>query len=273
MHILDVSLLAGLGLLLAPLAGQNLTPDKALRIHFTTAGAYNRTPDVLRINFGLTTVTAAYTTRRAVLYDCDRVLGTYASTLFGSHVGALNLDPGGSFRSPTSLWTFDNAAPADFTTIVSGAIQGVIDFTIDTGGMTIPLSQVNLNMVQATGASGGFVVTPAPTVTHVEIVPRMSGPIPGTVGTNNQWDVTGATPNSVVYVGIGTRCGPLPVLGTVYDILDPVVFLPVPTNAQGGGSLALFVPLQLSNRRILMQALDLVGSSLVASTLAAHTFP
>src|SRR6185436_7403913 len=146
MRILAPALLLGLGVASTAVA-QNLTPDKVLRIHFTTSPPFNQTPDVLRINFGLTQVTAAYTTRRAVLWDCDDMLGTYASTLFGTHVGALNLDPGGSFKSPTSLWTFDNAGTANFTTIQNGTIRGVIDFTIDTGGMTIPLAQVNLNMV------------------------------------------------------------------------------------------------------------------------------
>jgi len=273
MRLFTRSVLLGFALSLLPVAAQNLTPDKVLRIHFTTAGSYNRTPDVLRINFGLTSVQAAYTTRRAVIYDCDRVLGTYASSLFGTHVGALNLDPGASFKSPTSLWTFDNAGTADFTTIVSGTIQGVIDFTIDTGGMTIPLSQVNLNMVQATSGNGGFVVSPNPVVTHVQIVPKLSGPTPGTVNTTNLWTLTGATPNSTVFLGIGTRCGPLPVLGTVFDILDAAIFVPVPTDGAGAGSLSVFVPSPLSNRRILVQGLDIVGSGLVASSLSAHTFP
>lgn len=273
MRYLTSAILCGFGLSLTQVAAQNLTPDKVLRIHFTTAGTYNTTPDVIRINFGLTSVQAAYTTRRAAIYDCDRLLGTYASTLFGSHVGALNLDPGGSFKSPSSLWTFDNAGTADFTTVVSGAIQGVIDFTIDTGGMTIPLNQVNLNMVRATSGSGGVVVSPAPIVTHVEIVPKLTGPTPGTVGTNNLWTVTGATANSVVFVGIGTRCGPIPVFGTVYDILDVAVFVPVPTDGLGAGSLSLFVPAPLSNQRILMQGLDVPGSGLVATSLSAHTFP
>lgn len=265
-------LLLALPFLLPPLTAQNLTPASALRIHFTTAGSYNVSPDVLRINFGLTTVHAAYGTRRAVLYDCDSDLGAYGSTLFGTYVGPLNLDPGASFKSPTSPWTFDNAATADFTAIVNGSIRGVIDFTLDTGAMTIPLGQVNLNMVHATSANGGQVVSPSPTVTLVQIVPRLSDPNPGMAGQNNAWTITGATPNSVVFLGIGTLCSPIPVLGTIYDILNPALFVPVPTDAQGVGNFLAFVPPQLAGRRLLLQGIDVLGLTLVATTLSAHTF-
>ncbi len=272
MQLRYIALAAGLLPAVSSIPAQNLTPDKALRIHFTVSTPFSSTPDVIRINFGLTSVQAAYTTRRAVIWDCDQVLGTYGSTLFGSHVGNLNLDPGGSFKSPTSLWTFDNAGTADFTTIQNGTIRGVIDFTIDTGGMTIPLNQVNLNLVRATNASGGFVVTPIPTVTNVQIAPRMTGPTPGNANANNLWTVTGATPNSVVFVGIGTLCTPIPVLGTIYDIANPALFLPLPTDGLGVALMSVFVPPQLANRRILVQGLDIQGASLVATTLSAHTF-
>lgn len=261
-----------LALLCAGVSAQNLTPENVLRIHFHTTPPFNVQPDVLRINFGLTTVTAPYTNRRAALYDCDMLLGSYSSSLFGSHSGQLNLDPGGSFKSPTSPWTFDNAATADFTTIVNGSIQGVIDFTIDTGGMTIPLNQVNLNMVRASSSSGGSVVSPSPTITHVAIVPRMLDPTPGMTGTNNTWTVTGATPNSTAFFGVGTLCRPLPVLGTVYDIANPFVFVPMPTDALGSASLTLFVPPTVSGQKVLMQSIEIAGSSLVASSMSVHNF-
>jgi len=273
MHRILPAALLSFAAALATSPAQNLTSANALRIHFTVSPPYNRQPDVLRINFGLTQVHSAYTNRRAVLWDCDQQLGTYASPLFGAHTGALNLDPGASFKSPTSPWTFDNAGTADFTSIVNGAIRGVIDFTIDTGAMNIPLHQVNLNMVQATSSAGGFVVTPDPTVTLAQIVPRLEGPSPGTPNGNNTWTVTGATPNSVVFLGIGTQCMPLPVLDTIWDIADPAVFLPIPTDASGSATFTAFVPPQLAGRRLLVQGTEVLGAaSLVATTLSAHTF-
>lgn len=254
------------------LAAQNLTSENVLRVHFVTTPPFNTTPDAIRLNFGLTTVHAAYTNRRAVMWDCADQLGTYVSPLFGNHNGQLSLTPGASFKSPTSLWTFDNAGTATFTGIQNGTIQGIIDFTIDTGAMTIPLNQVNLTMIRATGSSGGSVVSPAPTVTNAAIVPKMNGPVPGTVNANNTWTVTGATPSSPVFFGIGTTCAPLPVLGTVYDIANPLAFIAAFSDPQGVAALQLFVPPQASGAQILVQAVEIAGPLLVASSFSSHTF-
>jgi len=249
-----------------------LTADKVLRIHFKMNGPFNRPPDVLRLNFGLTQVSQAYGTRRAILYDCDTTLGSYASTLFGNYSGALNLDPGASFKSPTSLWTFDNAATADFTKIANGTITGIIDYTIDRGSTTIPLNQVNLNLVAATSSSGGYVVSPAPTVTEVLLVPKMSLPTPGGVNQNNAWTVTGATASSVVYFVLGTVCSPFLLDGKFWDIGNPLAILPVPTDPTGSGSLTLFVPPSAAGGKVLIQGVEILGSNLGFTSLSAWTF-
>ena len=148
------------------------TLDSIPGFRVTTGNNFSpQPPDVIRLNFGLTEVLVAYTARVAELYDGNTLLGTHRSTLFGSHVGLLNLDPSNSWRTPTSLWNFDNPGVADFTTILDGTIDGRIDYTVETGEHSIPLNQINLNFIKATGASGGWVVTPAPTITSIEIIP------------------------------------------------------------------------------------------------------
>ena len=121
-------------------------------------------PDVLRLNFGLITVVSPFTTRIAELYDGNTLLGTAMTSSFGGHTGLLNLDPSNSWRTADSVWNFDSPGIADFTTILDGSIIGRIDFKIATGTVDIPLEQVNLNFVKATGAAQGIVVGPAPKI-------------------------------------------------------------------------------------------------------------
>lgn len=71
---------------------------------------------------------------------------------------------------PPSLWNFDNPGIADFTTILDGSIIGRIDFKIATGTVDIPLEQVNLNFLKATGAASGIVVGPPPQINTIEII-------------------------------------------------------------------------------------------------------
>jgi hypothetical protein len=152
-----------------------LTPSQRLRVTFTVSPTSSPTPDVLLLNFGLIQVQAAYTTRSASLYNGSTLLGTHSSSSFGTYVGPLNLDPTNDFKSATSVFTFENPAVVNFASIQNGTIEGVIEFSIATGQVDIPLGQVNLTMEQATGPSSGFVVSPAPTVTCVTIVE--GGPI------------------------------------------------------------------------------------------------
>jgi hypothetical protein len=152
-----------------------LNPGQRLRVTFTTSNTASPTPDVLLLNFGLIHVNSAYTTRSASLYDGSTLLGTHSSSSFGNYVGPLNLDPSDDFRSATSVFTFDNPAVVSFTGIQGGTIEGVIEFSIATGQVDIPLGQVNLTMEQATSGNSGFLVSPAPTVTCVSIVE--GGPI------------------------------------------------------------------------------------------------
>lgn len=273
-HNLSSRLLPAVLLLAAIPSAQNLTSDQVMRIHFTVPGTYTpTTPDVLRLNFGLIQVNQAFTSRNAAIHHCDELLGVATSTSFGNHVGALNLDPSNSWKSPTSLWNFDSPGTIDFTRIVNGSLVGIIEFTIGTGAVTIPLNQVNMTFIRASSASGGTVVSPAPTITHLVVSPRLRGPTPGVVGTNNTWTVTAAAPNLPVYFAFGTVCTPIPILGDVFDIANPAAFLPTLANPNGVATLTAFVPSSFSGGRILVQAVQINGPNLSITNLSGHTFP
>ncbi len=157
-------------LLAAPASADVLNAGEILRVDFTVNNNFNIQPNTLKLNFGLIQVVSPFGTRSAALYDGSTLLGTAMSSSFGTHMGALNLDPSNSFTTSTSPWTFGSPAIVDFTSILNGTIQGRIEFSLTTGAMDIPLGQVNLSFIRATNGSGGSVTSPAPTVTNVEIV-------------------------------------------------------------------------------------------------------
>src|SRR5688572_20244467 len=153
-----------------PAAGAILTPADVLRVTFTVVPAVP-TPDVMTLGLGVVQVLAAHTSRTAAMYDGNTLLGTGSTNSFGNHVGALSLNPARSWRSPTSVWNFDNPAVADFTPIQNGTLNGRIDFTIATGSMDINLANVRLSMGQASAPNIFINSNPQPVITSVAIVP------------------------------------------------------------------------------------------------------
>ena len=265
--------------LLAPcgaLTAQTVTANDVMRIHFRMNTPLNGTPDVLNLNFGLLTVNQAYGTRTARLWDCGKPLGTASSSSFGTHVGRLNLDPSNSWTTTSSPWTFDSPGIVnDFTSIQNGTIQGIIDFTIASGSVTIPLGQVNLNMIRATSGSGGSVVSPAPTITEIAIVPKLDDPVPGVTGQINAYNTTGGSPGNIMWLAFGGQCAvlPLPCLpAATFDVL-PIVFVPTMTDPSGNSSFSVGVPPSISGQTILVQGLQFVGTSCLVTNISAFTFP
>ena len=174
--LLAAAILAPIAALSPTASGELMTSDEFLRIEFKVTGDWTPVdPDVLLLNFGLITVIEPFTKRIADLYDGNTLLGTASSTSFGNHVGLLNLDPSNSWKAPGSPWNFDSPGTADFTTIVDGSIDGRIEFRIATGSIDIPLNQVNLTVLRATGPNSGTVVTPVPTINSIEIIPAPGG--------------------------------------------------------------------------------------------------
>src|SRR5262249_46365832 len=142
-----------------------LHAGEILRVTFTTSPNATPVPDELSLNLGLTNVQQAHTARTGALYDGNVLLGVGSTTSFGSVVGPPNLDPARPWKSPTSLWNFDNPANADFTSIANGTINGRIDFSIATGAMDINLANVNLSMGHASGPTVVNLSNPQPTIT------------------------------------------------------------------------------------------------------------
>ena len=174
--LLAAAILAPLAALSPTASGELMTSDEFLRIEFKVTPDWTPVdPDVLLLNFGLITVIEPFTKRIADLYDGNTLLGTASTTSFGNHVGLLNLDPSNSWKAPGSPWNFDSPGTADFTTIVDGSIDGRIEFRIATGSVDIPLNQVNLTVLRATGPNSGTVVTPVPTINSIEISPAPGG--------------------------------------------------------------------------------------------------
>ena len=161
------------GLVLAGVAAQAdvITPDNKIVIEFETAGEYNLTPDVMSLLFGLTEVIEPFTARVASVYDGDTLLGTHSSDLFGNHVGLLNLDPSNVWTTPGNIYVFLDPAEIDFTSIQDGTIKGRIEYTVQTGAHDVPLDQISMSLGQGLGQSSQFVVTPAPTITSITVVP------------------------------------------------------------------------------------------------------
>jgi len=155
----------------APAQADVLAAGEVLRVRFTIDNNWSGpAPDVLRLNFGLVQVLSPFTARNAALYDGANLLGIDTKTSFGSHVGALSLNPSNAWAAPGSIWQFKNPVSVDFATILDGSIDGLVEFTIDTGEIDIPLNQVNLSMILGTGVSSGTPTGPAPTLLSVEIV-------------------------------------------------------------------------------------------------------
>jgi len=148
-----------------------ITPDNKIVIEFETSGDFNVTPDVMSLLFGLTEVLEPFTARVASVYDGDELLGTHTSDLFGNHVGLLNLDPSNVWTTPGNVYNFLDPAEIDFTSIQDGTIEGRVEYTVLTGAHDVPLDQISMSLGQGIGNATQIVVTPAPTITSITVVP------------------------------------------------------------------------------------------------------
>jgi hypothetical protein len=252
-----------------------LTASEVLRIHFVIPGPPAPSPDVLFFGLGLVTVNSAYTARTAQLYDCDRLLGTAVSPSFGGHTGLLSLGVANSFRETGSIYNFDNPGDvADFSPLRTASIQGVIDFTIATGALTLDLANVSLQLMRASSANGGNGSNPQPLLLSAGIGPRLDGPLPGSVPGPNTWFVTGGVPNNLMFYGFGFACSPLllPLSPPVMFDIAPLSISAVFSDANGASSLTFQIPAIASGLTLLSQCAELVGPAGRVSNFVRHTF-
>src|SRR5690606_13831456 len=107
------------------------------------------------------------------------------------------------------------------------------------------------------------------------VVPKHTGPVPGTAGVANTWTISGATPSSIAWFGFGITCKPFTVpVGTsfLFDLADAFVFLPVPVDASGTAMLTLTGPPHAAGATVLTQGLEMVGLGLRATQFRKLTF-
>lgn len=263
----------------APLHAQTvtLTSSEVLRIHFVIPSPPSPPPDVLQYGIGIVTVNAPYTTRTSRLWDCDTLLGTAVSSSFGTHSGALSLGVCNSWRETGSIWNFDS--PGDvpsFAPLQNASIQGIIDFELATGSITLDLANVSMLLVRATSAGGGSVCSPGPVVLESVVVPKLTGPQPGTTGAFNTWTTTGSPPNAILLYALSTGCAPIliPASPPVYfDLALPVVLEVGLADPSGTSSLSLFVPPAASGFTLDVQAAELNLPAFRISNFSTYTFP
>ncbi|HEX5051015.1 MAG TPA: hypothetical protein VFZ65_04525 [Planctomycetota bacterium] len=276
-HTLLSCALLGAAFSSLPAQSVTLTSDEVLRIHFFIPSPPSPPPDVLEYGIGLVTVNSAYTTRTSRLWNCGTLLGTAVSSSFGTHVGALSLGVCNSWNQAGSVWNFDSpGVVASFASLQNASIQGIIDFELATGSITLDLSNVTMLLVRATSSSGGSVCSPGAVVTEAVVVPKLVGPAPGTAGTINTWSTTGSTPGNLMVYALGFDCAPIlfpsapPVM---FDLAPPIVLFVDVVGATGASSLSLSVPASGSGATLMAQCGELIWPALRVSNFVTHTFP
>lgn len=263
---------------LSPLGAQSTTllSTQVLRIHFSIPSATAPVPDVLELMLGTVTVNAAFGSRQAVLWDAGNLLGTALSPSFGGYAGPLGMNPANSWRQVGSPWTFDSPGDvANFVPLQSGAISGIIDFSLASGSMSINPASVSLQLLRAFSGNSGSICTPAPVVNEMVVAPRQTGPVPGTVNALNTWSTSGAGPGNLMVWALGFAVSPvvLPITPPVYfDLAPPIGSVLAVAGAGGNSSLQIFVPPIAAGLTVFTQAVQLTGTDLRVSNFVRQVF-
>lgn len=269
--------LLALGLASLPAQTVTLTSSEVLRIHFTIPSPPSPSPDVLQFGLGLVTVLSPYSTRTARLWDGGTLLGTAVSPSFGSYTGLLSLGVCNSWRQVGSLWSFDNPGDVQsFAPLQNATIQGIIDFELGAGAITLDLANVSMMLVQATGSGGGSVASPAPVVLESVVVPKQSDPSPGSAGAVNTWTVTGCGPGSIVVHVLGLSCAPVLFPATppvFFDLAPPNVLFASIADPSGVAALSLNVPPAFSGVTLFVQSAEVLWPAFRISSFSAFAFP
>jgi len=147
-----------------------MTPGMTLRVRFTVHRPFQpQPPDTLLLLLDHPFIETPLGSYAAQLFNGNVLLGTHTSTLLGLTQGQMNVMDFDSWKSATSAFTFDHPTVVDFTSILDGSIQGVVEFTIANGEMDVDLNKVALQLSHALDGSSGVVVVPQPFVTSVSL--------------------------------------------------------------------------------------------------------
>src|SRR5262249_16437249 len=145
-----------------------LTPSAKLRVTFRVLVPTNLPPNTLELVLQNAFIASPLGSYTAKLFDGSALLGVHTSTLLGLTEGPMGpFMTFSEWKSPASPFRGDNPTVIDFTTILDGTIQGVVEFTIATGAMDFDLDNVWLNLGQAFDANSQVLVVPQPFITSV----------------------------------------------------------------------------------------------------------
>lgn len=152
-----------------------LNAAETLRINFNDAPPFDNTPDVLQLHLGYVDILSPCTSLSGTLYNGQTLLGTHVSDIFALYfrynTGTLSLCPAVGWKSPASLFTYDNPAIIDFTSIQDGTINGRIDFRIQTGTMIINTNEIQIWTARADGGETSWSSLPMPVITSINVIP------------------------------------------------------------------------------------------------------
>ncbi|MEO1008779.1 MAG: GC-type dockerin domain-anchored protein [Planctomycetota bacterium] len=162
-----ICLLATLGLAAAANAQTlRITPDEPLTIRFRCPADATPTPDMFNVLFGITEA-GGTGLRVAELFDEGTLLGTHSQALFGGVVGGLSLNPGITFRTASSPYTFFDAGVIDMSTLIDGTEDGVVIWTIASGFLEFDTANLRFDWGQGLSPSSYRGANPDCTVIEV----------------------------------------------------------------------------------------------------------
>ncbi|MBK7643325.1 MAG: hypothetical protein IPJ19_09770 [Planctomycetes bacterium] len=161
---------AALVLLLAPSRADVMTPATTLRVTFRVEPPFLPSPpDTLMLLLDHPFIQTPIGSYTATLFDGTTLVGTHTSTLLGLAQGQMFLHDMACWKSAGSLFTVDNPTVIDFTPILNGSIDGVIEFTIATGEIDFALDKVVVQLSHASSSGSGVHVDPQPFITSIRL--------------------------------------------------------------------------------------------------------
>jgi hypothetical protein len=150
--------------------GDELTPGATLRVKFRIDNHFvPAAPDTMFLLLDHPFIDAPLGSYTANLFDGAVLLGTHTSTLLGLTQGQMLLTQFAVWKSATSVFTFDAPTVIDFTPLIDGSIQGVVELTIATGAMEVDLDKVGLEFGIALNSNSAYGVDPLPFITSVAL--------------------------------------------------------------------------------------------------------
>jgi|GEM_PF-3359325 len=159
LSVLSLPMLAGV----ANAQTLTITPDEPLTILFSTTTGAAPTPDMFNVLFGICQ-SGGTGERVAEIYVGDTLLGEHRQSLFGGVVGGLSMNPGITFRTASSAYTFFDAGVIDMGTLIDGTDEGKVVWRISSGFLEFDLANLRFDWGQGLSSSSYRGANPKPQV-------------------------------------------------------------------------------------------------------------